>query len=287
MRALLLIALLLTASLALPTLRAAEAPDGTAAAVDAAIAARADVLILGETHDDPAHHLAQAAAIRHLMAAGLRPTVVFEMVPEDLQAELDALSALGLPAIGEVDTRLRWSERGWGDVALYRPVFEAALEAGLPMRAGDLTRDRIRGLAREGEASLASDEAIRIGLEVPLEPDAEQRLRDLLVASHCGMMSADDVGPRVVIQRARDGAMADAVRQAAANGPVVLITGLGHARRDWGVPAVLARTAPDLVVRSVALKADGAHPEGGFDHVIATGPSPEHEHPCQRMRRGG
>ncbi len=54
-------------------------------------------------------------------------------------------------------------------------------------------------------------------------------------------------------QRLRDAALARAVVEAmaATGGPVAVITGNGHARRDQGMPAVLGRPHPTLRVLSI------------------------------------
>jgi hypothetical protein len=53
----------------------------------------------------------------------------------------------------------------------------------------------------------------------------------------------------VEAQRLRDAALAEAALAAleAHGAPVAIITGNGHARRDWGVPAVLAVAAPGRI----------------------------------------
>jgi uncharacterized iron-regulated protein len=251
---------------------------------DSALAS-ADVVILGEIHDDPAHHRIQAETIARMVALGRAPTVVFEMIPADLQAPLGAALAdpsISADRLGEV---LAWEERGWGDFALYRPIFTVALESRLQLRAGDLTDDDKRQISRGGAAALSAEEQTRLGLDVPLGEDARAALRETLVTSHCGMLPEKSLPAMIDVQRARDGAMADAVKSASEQGPVVLITGQGHARRDWGVPAVLARTAPDLKVFSIALVADGAGASGPFDAIIATGPPPKRdEDPCAAFK---
>jgi uncharacterized iron-regulated protein len=58
-----------------------------------------------------------------------------------------------------------------------------------------------------------------------------------------------------------------------------VITGNGHARRDWGVPAVLAEVAPDLDVWVLGQTEDGRPLEGGFDAVISDPAAPRPD-PC-------
>jgi hypothetical protein len=52
------------------------------------------------------------------------------------------------------------------------------------------------------------------------------------------------------VQRARDGALADAMIRA--GGPAVLIAGTGHTRRDRAVPAIVEAAVPGAKVVSVA-----------------------------------
>ncbi|MES2665043.1 MAG: ChaN family lipoprotein [Pseudomonadota bacterium] len=99
--------------------------------------------------------------------------------------------------------------------------------------------------------------------------------------AHCGALPEEMLAGMVQAQRLRDAALASAVVQAAdeTGGPVVVITGSGHARRDTGVPAMLARAAPDLSVLSVGqLEADPG-PDAPYDLWIITPPTPRDD-PC-------
>ena len=84
----------------------------------------------------------------------------------------------------------------------------------------------------------------------------------------------------VEAQRVRDAHFArtvlDAIEQFGA--PVVLITGNGHARTDWGVPTYLVRVAPDLKVYSVGQSEEGRI-AGAFDRV-EDAPAVERADPC-------
>ena len=62
-------------------------------------------------------------------------------------------------------------------------------------------------------------------------------------------------------------------------GPVVVITGSGHARKDQGVPAVLALAAPSLSVVSVGQLESDPGPDAPYDFWIVTPPQPRDD-PC-------
>jgi uncharacterized iron-regulated protein len=66
-------------------------------------------------------------------------------------------------------------------------------------------------------------------------------------------------------------------------GPVVVITGNGHARTDWGMPATLARARRDVKVVSVGQGEDDQAPTGRFDLVVMS-PLVQREDPCLAFR---
>ena len=67
-----------------------DADVGASARLVAARAQSAEVVYLGELHDNPQHHAIQARVLETLLAAGARPALAFEMVPETRQAALEA-----------------------------------------------------------------------------------------------------------------------------------------------------------------------------------------------------
>jgi uncharacterized iron-regulated protein len=89
----------------------------------------------------------------------------------------------------------------------------------------------------------------------------------------------------VAVQRLRDAALARAVVRAlaATGGPVAVITGNGHARRDWGLPRVLARVAPEARVHVLLQGEEDVVPEGGHDEVVFA-PAAPREDPCAAFR---
>ena len=231
-----------------------------------------DVVIVGEVHDNPAHHAAQADVVAEVAPGAL----VFEMLtPEQAQA-VTPDNRNDQAALADA---LDWAGSGWPDFAMYYPIFAAAPEAEI--YGAQVPRERARAAFDTGIGSAFSGDADAYGLTTPL-PDAQQEKREALqMAAHCDALPENLLPGMVQIQRLRDAELARAVMQAVqgTGGPVVLITGNGHARKDWGVPSYLARVAPDLDVHVIGQTEDGAPLPGGFDEVRSA-PAVERDDPC-------
>lgn len=214
-------------------------PSDTESLVKAVKGAR--YVLLGEIHDNPDHHRLQASIIRDAATDDHNPAVVFEMIPatfSDVLANIDATTEADLSGIAR---KLAWNERGWPDFSIYAPIFQAALDNGLPIVAGNLDRDTVRDLSSGAGEAMSGADRERFGLNLPVDPAASQDLIAELKASHCGLLPDEALKPMEFAQRLRDGAMAAAMIEAAKeNGSAVLIAGAGHARKDRGVPAVIA-----------------------------------------------
>lgn len=241
----------------------------------------ADVIILGELHDNPVHHENQARAV-----AAIAPTaLVFEMLTASQAA--GATSEVRGDA-ASLAAAVRWSSGGWPDFSLYWPIFEAAPDATIVGAA--LPRDLVRRSVMEGAPAIFAEtggDPLALGLDQAL-PEAEQAEREALqMEAHCDAMPVEMMGGMVAAQRLRDAAFAQTLAEAVEThgSPVVLITGNGHARRDWGVPVYLSRIAPDISVHIVGQFE--AAPEPGyaalFDAWLVTDPA-EREDPCAVFR---
>ncbi|OAB56503.1 hypothetical protein AY599_26625 [Leptolyngbya valderiana BDU 20041] len=215
--------------------------------------AAADVVLLGEKHDNPDHHRLQAWAVSAMAAAGRRPEVAFEMIPRDRAAALAAYLEAGGDAAG-LGAAVGWAEGGWPDWSLYRPIAEAALAAGLPLGASDLPRAKRRQVAEEGAAALPESMRTLWALDRPWTAEMRDGLLQELSAAHCDVAPPQAFAGMAEVQRARDAAMADALL-AALGRPTdgaVLIAGKGHTRPDRGVPWFLRQRAPDLAHLAIA-----------------------------------
>ena len=66
-------------------------------------------------------------------------------------------------------------------------------------------------------------------------------------------------------------------------GPVVVITGNGHARTDWGAPHYVSKAAPGVRVFALGQGEAGKPPEGDFAAVV-DGPAVDRGDPCEALR---
>jgi uncharacterized iron-regulated protein len=190
----------------------------------------ADVVILGEIHDNPEHHIAQAEVIYALSP----PAVVFEMISDSQARQIRTEMLRDAAAL---ERALAWNSSGWPDFEMYFPVFSAAQDALIFGAAAPA--EALRS-AREDSAAMAfGDSAQLFGLTRALD-DREQSEREARQQSaHCNALPTEMLPGMVEAQRLRDAYLARAALAAfyETGGPVVVITGNGHARRDWGVPA--------------------------------------------------
>lgn len=256
------------------TLIARAVPSGAASLPEDVVTAMggADVVLLGEIHDNPEHHRVQAAAV-----AALAPkAVVWEMLTAELAAKLDASVIADPAALAEATD---WENSGWPPLALYLPVFQAA--AGAAQYGALVPREAARGAMQTGAAEAFGEAAARFGLTEPLPADEQAEREADQQENHCNAMPEEMLPMLVEIQRLRDAVLARAVLQALEDtgGPVAVITGNGHARADRGVPAYLRRTAPEVSLFALG-QSEAGQLTGVFDAVV-DGPATEREDPCE------
>ncbi|MEI4473168.1 ChaN family lipoprotein [Frigidibacter sp. MR17.24] len=239
--------------------------------------AGAQVVLLGEIHDNPDHHRLQAAAV-----AAVRPAaLVFEMLEPAQVAAAAGIARDDAPALSRA---FSWQASGWPDFAMYAPIFAAA--PGAALYAGGLPRDEVRRAVTDGAAAVFGAGAARFGLDRPLSVEAQIAAEDQQFRAHCEAMPRDMMAGMVEAQRLRDAALARAALQALdeTGGPVVVIAGAGHAARD-AVPAALALAAPGLRPLSVG-QTETDDPDAPFD-LWAQSPAPAREDPCASFAAPG
>lgn len=238
-----------------------------------------DVVFLGEQHDNAEHHLRQAQLVEQISPTAL----VLEMLTPLQAAQITPELAGDETAL---EAALDWNASGWPDFAMYYPIFAAAPDAAWYGAA--LDREAAQAVMSDGAPQVFGPDAVNYGLDRDLAPDQQAARLALQKAAHCDMMPEEMLPVMVEIQRVRDALLARAAAQALeeTGGPVVVITGNGHARRDWGAPALLALARPGVSIAALGQgeEAFGA-PDGVFDVVELTG-NVDRGDPCAAFTNG-
>jgi uncharacterized iron-regulated protein len=265
-------------------------------------AAQADVLVIGETHDNPDHHRIQAKLLTAYARArrrmkGRPPAIVFEMIDTDRDKAITALNRKPSRSADEIFDAARWEDSGWPGRDIYRPVMQAAAQSGGPVIAAGLPRRTVREVGRGGLEVLPEERRRALRLQ-PLSPAQQEGLEKQIVRSHCDMIPRSAAAAMSGVQRLRDALLAERVLQGVRRqGSAVLITGTGHARADRGAPLYLRRHDPRLrifVVWLAEAREDARHladllpedadPARVADAFIIT-PRARRDDPCEEFRR--
>jgi uncharacterized iron-regulated protein len=244
------------------------------------IAREVDIVIIGEVHDNPAHHVNQARIVAELQPAA----IVMEMIPQEQEGIVNELRSEGAPAQA-IEEALAWEESGWPPFAFYAPVLEAAPEARV-FGAGQPVAEVNRAMV-EGAAGPFGPDAAIYGLDQPLSEEEQSAREEMLAAAHCGKLPDEVLPGMVEAQRFRDAGLADAAlwaRTLTGGEQVVVITGNGHADRVRGIPAALAIADPEATVAVLGQleTVSDAEAAAAFDMVLVT-EAPEREDPCAAL----
>lgn len=257
----------------------------------------ADIVLLGENHDNADHHRLQAWAVSQVASAGREGALVFEMIgPDEAPALADALAqGAGAETAAMLGAALRWEERGWPSWQMYEPIARAALAARFSLHPGDAAPATIREVAKSGFPVLGAH-ATSLGLDGELDTALNAALMDELYDGHCQMLDKSKLGPMANVQRLRDAMLAANVKAARPpDGVAVLIAGNGHVRKDRGVPSYLAGGEARVLALMHLEVSDGVDdplalvpksPDGApaLDYVIFT-PGAERGDPCEVFRK--
>lgn len=226
-------------------------------------AAAAEIVLLGEQHDDEDHHRWQAQVLAGLHA--LRPEMVigFEMFPRQVQPVLERWVAgdLTVPAFL---AQTAWEEHWTVPIELYLPLFEFARINRIPMFALNVDARLTRAIGDKGWDAIPERERAGIGRAAP----ANEAYRDFLYGAYSEHAHGQDARSSrafqyfVEAQQNWDRAMAEALLGRRIAGPqgqpplIVGVMGSGHLRDGLGVPHQLGDLGVDRVVTLLPLSPD-------------------------------
>ncbi|MCE2880735.1 MAG: ChaN family lipoprotein [Planctomycetaceae bacterium] len=220
-----------------------------------AAASWADVVFIGERHDDPTAHAVQLAVYQDLVAGYPGTAIALEHLERNEQATVDRYLRGEITRDEFIDAT---KSRDWAGkdtwLPFFQPLVDSARENGAPVVAANAPRDVVRRARSDGHATLAATEGDeRAWFEVPVvELDGfgsdDWNARWQAYATRFReIMSGEGDDPHTGETRARldniflsqsvwDGTMGDSAAKALAAGApkVVLCAGCFHIERDGG-----------------------------------------------------
>jgi uncharacterized iron-regulated protein len=230
--------------------------------------ARADVVFVGEQHDDPRTHRLEEALLTGLHRRKIAPAVSLEMFERDVQGVVDRYLAGSI-----AEPQFLQESRPWPRYATdYRPLIEMAKREGWTVVAANVPRRVASAVAKAGEPAiqqLSATDRTMMAAQLECPHDAyftrfTEAMTDHSPSENKGAAAA--AAPPTAEQRAttdryywsqcaKDETMAESVARAVTDragkpGPVVHFTGAFHS--DFGA-GTAERTRRRLPGRRVAV----------------------------------
>lgn len=224
----------------------------------------ADVVVLGEMHDDHVGHLVQRAVVEDMVDGSGNIVVAMEMLERDEQGLVDDYrdGLITAEVFARKTGSSSWAGAGsWDD--WYQPIIDAAHEGGARVIAANAPRRYVRVARQEGWDRLAGLPDERRGLvewpDPPIDGVYFERFRDL-------MNDHDEEVEEVAesffrSQQTWDATMAGSVaRHHPRNGTSILLVGQFHSNNNGGTVQMLRRLMPGASILVVCLRADQDDP---------------------------
>ena len=211
-----------------------------------------DFVLLGETHNNPDQHILQAYVIKSLVNGGRRPLVAFEMLN---MSQVEALTNFfeSYPRSSQkFFNAVNWENSGWPDWKIYTPIVDEALAANLEISPANISRQITKKLMVLGLEGLTPSQIKQLQVNQSLPKRLQDLLKIEIQKSHCGYAPTDLLDKMVLTQFVKDAHMAWAISKSRKQKSVVLITGVGHVRKDWAIPFHLKRLIPNGTTATIA-----------------------------------
>ena len=218
---------------------------------------KAQVIYLGETHDNPRHHELQAEILHMLTQHKRLPAIGFEVFSiEQTPYLLNYIQTPSAPQVGpkavSALNRLR-QQLGWKEDdqqwVFYSSLLKIAKQYQLPVFGADLAPGITRRLTRVGLQGLSALESELLYPSGFKNPDYRQLMHQKFTQSHCGWSQPELLAKLYDTWIARNDAMAMAISVSLKDRsaqPVVMILGSGHVSNNMAVYERVAHLIPDV-----------------------------------------
>jgi uncharacterized iron-regulated protein len=206
----------------------------------------ADVICIGESHDNDLHHRVQLQIIKAIHARDDRLGVGLEMFQRPFQAALDRYLR-GETGEQEFLQATEYQQR-WGyDWALYRPIVEFCRKNGLPVAALNASKELTGRISKVGHAGLTAGEKTQLGnIDFHVKEHRDYWFERLatLHGSSAGKTPPEQMERSYQVMTVWDGYMAASAaqfQQARHLRRLVVLAGSGHIDLGFGIPQRTAK----------------------------------------------
>ena len=219
---------------------------------------KAEVIYLGENHENADHHRHQAQIIKDLIKQGKKPAIGFEFFSVDQTGHLMTyVSSYSVKHPASVDKKreailrsnLGWMSRSDRTWQFYYQFVKLAAENKLTVFGSDLPAGIIRRITRNGSDNLTEIEKGFLQT-TPFEDEAYRQLMlERFKVAHCGYSHGNMMERMYDAWLARNDAMAHSIatmKKANPNQPVVMILGKGHTENNMAVYERVAYRIPNI-----------------------------------------
>jgi uncharacterized iron-regulated protein len=236
--------------------------------------AQAQVIYLGETHDDAADHQAQLQIIQTLHGLNPKGAIALEMFQRPSQPLLDQYLSGNITET-ELQQQSEYDQR-WGyPWEYYAPILRFAKEQQIPLIALNVPTEITRKVAREGLESLTDEERQWIPPNSEIRTDNlsyRQIIQEIYDQIHQGRSASSNFENFFLAQVLWDETMAQGIADFLKANPdrqIITLAGDGHIAYGYGIPSRVARRVEGVRQRSVILNPDeGMELEGAIAQAL-------------------
>lgn len=199
-------------------------------------------VFVGETHADYAHHLLQLSVIKKLHQAGVDLAIGMEMFQRPQQKALNRYIN-GDTNEQEMLKETEWFDRWKYDYRLYRPILNFSAEQKIPIVALNAPQEVVAQVSESGLAGLSDAGRKAIPDAIDFTDKAYQGYLESIFSMH-GSTQRSSFNRFVEVQLLWDETMAEtAANYLKSNSKkvMVILAGVGHIQRGYGIPNRLER----------------------------------------------
>lgn len=204
-----------------------------------------EIVLVGEKHDELAHHIMEERIYKAL-SARKKLAVVLEMLSVEKQAKINAAKEQNVSKEGLLNA-IAW-EKGWNE-RLYRPLVESVFYSKDELLAGNVSRAKIAEIFKD-KLSLEGEKSTALSVR--------EKIKHIIAANHRVDLSDENKSKMldgfVWVQLFKDRQMAQVLEMS--NLDALLFAGRFHTDKSIGVPLHLQDLKSKKSVASVMLGID-------------------------------